>query len=194
MLMKKHLIAALVGVMILAVTAPAFAANVGGNLEFGYEYDLVICRAGCSTRSILRMWCNRRIRVFLCGMETEHSRRKDGRGYGVVDADYNSQVCRSRPLLSGGVPRPSSRSRRGRSPDSTPAGLEAVGREPTPDEAAVLAETVTDLLQQLNGGERTIVELSLQGYSTQEISEQTGRAERSVRRLRERVRRHLEQQ
>ena len=31
MLMKKHIIAALVGVMILAVTAPAFAANVGGN-------------------------------------------------------------------------------------------------------------------------------------------------------------------
>jgi len=67
-------------------------------------------------------------------------------------------------------------------------------REPTPDEAAVLAETVTGLLRQLNGDERTIVELSLQGYSTQEISEQTGRAERSVRRLRERVRKHLEQQ
>ena len=81
-----------------------------------------------------------------------------------------------------------------RSPDSTAAGLEAVGREPTPDEADVLAETVTGLLRQLNGDERTIVELSLQGYSTQEISEQTGRAERSVRRLRERVRKHLEQQ
>ncbi|MGE5550282.1 MAG: hypothetical protein ACM3ZC_07100 [Bacteroidota bacterium] len=36
--MKKHIIAAMVGVMILAVTAPAFAAaNVGGNLEFGYN-------------------------------------------------------------------------------------------------------------------------------------------------------------
>ena len=36
------------------------------------------------------------------------------------------------------------------------------------------------------------LELSLQGYSTQEISEQLGRAERSVRRLRERVRKQLE--
>jgi len=34
----------------------------------------------------------------------------------------------------------------------------------------------------------------LQGYSTQEISEQLGRAERSVRRLRERVRKQLQQQ
>ncbi|MGE5528449.1 MAG: hypothetical protein ACM3X6_04825 [Patescibacteria group bacterium] len=38
--MKKHIIAAMVGVMILAVTAPAFAAaNVGGTLNFGYSYD-----------------------------------------------------------------------------------------------------------------------------------------------------------
>jgi RNA polymerase sigma-70 factor, ECF subfamily len=76
--------------------------------------------------------------------------------------------------------------------NSNPAWLVAVGREPTPDEAAILVETVADLLQQLNGDERSIVELSLQGYSTQEISDETGRAERSVRRLRERVRKHLE--
>jgi RNA polymerase sigma factor (sigma-70 family) len=71
---------------------------------------------------------------------------------------------------------------------------QAAGREPTPDEAIVLAETVEELLARLDGDERTIVELSLQGFSTQEISEQTGRAERSVRRLREHARRHLEQQ
>ena len=40
MRMKKHITAALVGVMLLAVTAPAFAANVTGNLSFGYTYDL----------------------------------------------------------------------------------------------------------------------------------------------------------
>jgi RNA polymerase sigma-70 factor, ECF subfamily len=66
------------------------------------------------------------------------------------------------------------------------------GREPTPDEAAVLAETVEHLLRGLDGNERGIVELSLQGYSTHEISEKVGRAERSVRRLRERVRKQLE--
>jgi RNA polymerase sigma-70 factor (ECF subfamily) len=81
-----------------------------------------------------------------------------------------------------------------RSSDSAAAWLGAPGREPTPDEAIVLAETVEELLRCLNGDERTIVELSLQGYSTQEISEQLGRAERSVRRLRERVRKQLQQQ
>jgi RNA polymerase sigma-70 factor (ECF subfamily) len=70
---------------------------------------------------------------------------------------------------------------------------DAVGREPTPDEAMVLAEAVEDLLRGLDGDERRIVELSLQGYETAEISETLGRAERSVRRVRERVRRRLEQ-
>ena len=71
---------------------------------------------------------------------------------------------------------------------------DAPGREPTPDEAMALAETVAGLLAGLVGDERAVVELSLQGYSTEEISQQLGRAERSVRRVRERVRKHLEQQ
>jgi RNA polymerase sigma-70 factor, ECF subfamily len=68
------------------------------------------------------------------------------------------------------------------------------GREPTPDQAAVLAETVELLLGRLDRDERAMIELSLQGFSTQEISAQTGRAERSVRRVRERVRQHLQRQ
>jgi RNA polymerase sigma-70 factor (ECF subfamily) len=40
--------------------------------------------------------------------------------------------------------------------------------------------------------ERAVLELSLQGYTATEISERLGRAERSVRRLRERVRKRLE--
>jgi RNA polymerase sigma-70 factor (ECF subfamily) len=80
------------------------------------------------------------------------------------------------------------------SSDCAASWLQAVGREPTPEEAAALTETVDDLLRRLHGDERVIVELSLQGFTTQEISEQIGRAERSVRRLRERVRKHLEQQ
>jgi RNA polymerase sigma-70 factor (ECF subfamily) len=78
--------------------------------------------------------------------------------------------------------------------ENIPSWQTAVGREPTPDQAAVLAETVESLLGRLDQDERTMMELSLQGFSTQEISEQTGRAERSVRRLRERVRKHLERQ
>jgi RNA polymerase sigma-70 factor (ECF subfamily) len=69
---------------------------------------------------------------------------------------------------------------------------EAIAREPTPDEAAVLAETVEELLRALQPDERPILTLSLQGFTTQEISEQLGRPERSVRRLRERVRKELE--
>ena len=57
---------------------------------------------------------------------------------------------------------------------------------------AVLAETVEQLLRGLDGDERQVIQLSLQGYSTQEIARQLNRAERSVRRLRERVRLQLE--
>jgi RNA polymerase sigma-70 factor (ECF subfamily) len=69
---------------------------------------------------------------------------------------------------------------------------EALAREPTPLEAAELSETVERLLGGLDDDERPIVELSLHGYSTREISEQLDRPERTVRRLRERVRIRLE--
>ena len=49
-----------------------------------------------------------------------------------------------------------------------------------------------DWIFSLDADERPIAELSLQGHSTAEISAQLGRAERSVRRLRERVRLQLE--
>jgi RNA polymerase sigma-70 factor (ECF subfamily) len=71
-------------------------------------------------------------------------------------------------------------------------GLEALGREPTPLEAAVLSETVEQLLAGLDEDDRPVVELSLRGYTTREISEQLGRAERTVRLLRECVRKRLE--
>ena len=70
--------------------------------------------------------------------------------------------------------------------------LEPLGREPTPVEAAVLSETVDQLLAGLDEEERPILEMSLQGYSTREISERLGRAERTVRLLREGIRHRLE--
>jgi RNA polymerase sigma-70 factor (ECF subfamily) len=70
--------------------------------------------------------------------------------------------------------------------------LEPFSREPTPSEAAVLTETVRQLLAGLDEEERPILELSLQGYTTREISERLGRAERTVRLLREGVRLRLE--
>jgi RNA polymerase sigma-70 factor (ECF subfamily) len=71
--------------------------------------------------------------------------------------------------------------------------LDPFGHEPTPLEAAVLTEMVEQLLSGLDEEERPILELSLQGYTTREISEQLGRAERTVRLLREGVRQRLEQ-
>ena len=55
----------------------------------------------------------------------------------------------------------------------------------------MMAETVERLLADVAPAERPIIELSLQGYSTQEVSERLRRAERSVRRLRERLRKQL---
>jgi RNA polymerase sigma-70 factor (ECF subfamily) len=70
--------------------------------------------------------------------------------------------------------------------------LEPCGREPTPLEAAELSETVARLFAALDEDERPVLELSLQGYSTREISERLGRAERTVRLLREGIRQRLE--
>jgi RNA polymerase sigma-70 factor (ECF subfamily) len=69
---------------------------------------------------------------------------------------------------------------------------EAIGREPTPVEAAMLNETVQRLLDGLSPPERAIVELSLQGFTTGEIADRLRRSQRTVRRVRERVRNRLE--
>src|SRR5262249_31059116 len=55
-------------------------------------------------------------------------------------------------------------------PDAEPWRA-VLGREPTPEHAVALAETLTRVLNGLSAAERPIVELSLQGYSTHEISE-----------------------
>jgi RNA polymerase sigma-70 factor (ECF subfamily) len=69
---------------------------------------------------------------------------------------------------------------------------EALSREPTPLEAVLLEVAVDRLLAGLDEDERPTVELSLRGHKTREISEMIDRPERSVRRLRERVRARLE--
>jgi RNA polymerase sigma-70 factor (ECF subfamily) len=69
---------------------------------------------------------------------------------------------------------------------------EAIDREPTPLEAALLNETVDRLLLGLSPPERAIVELSLQGYTTVEIADRLQRTQRTVRRVRERVKHCLE--
>jgi RNA polymerase sigma-70 factor (ECF subfamily) len=78
--------------------------------------------------------------------------------------------------------------------DSLDASSRALDREPRPEEALILEEIVEGLFRTLDVHERPILELSLQGYTAAEISTRLGRAERSVRRLRERIRKRLERQ
>ena len=77
-------------------------------------------------------------------------------------------------------------------PDDT-ASWEAIAREPTPEEAAMLNETVEQVLQSLHERERPILVLALQGYSLPEISEQIHRTERTVYRTLKRVKEKLEE-
>jgi RNA polymerase sigma-70 factor (ECF subfamily) len=76
--------------------------------------------------------------------------------------------------------------------DEAAPSPDTFGREPTPLEAAVLGETVDQLFAGLDEDERPVLELSLQGYTTRDISERLGRAERTVRLLREGIRHRLE--
>jgi len=67
----------------------------------------------------------------------------------------------------------------------------APDREPSPQEAAILVETVEALFRAVDANDRPTLELSLQGYSAVEISLRLGRALRTVHRTRERIRRQL---
>jgi RNA polymerase sigma-70 factor (ECF subfamily) len=69
---------------------------------------------------------------------------------------------------------------------------QAVARDPTPEEAAMLTETVERLLESLEGRERQMVALALQGASVAEIAGEVGRTRRTVQRLLARVKDRLE--
>jgi RNA polymerase sigma-70 factor (ECF subfamily) len=76
--------------------------------------------------------------------------------------------------------------------EDSDVGWEAVARDPSPPEAAMLAQTLEQVLANLEGRERQIVSLALQGYSHAEISAEVGRTERTVQRVLARVKRRLE--
>ena len=68
----------------------------------------------------------------------------------------------------------------------------AVDQEPSPQEAAILAETIEHLFRAADGDdERRVLELSLQAYTAAEIGLRLGRALRTVHRMRERIHRRL---
>jgi RNA polymerase sigma-70 factor (ECF subfamily) len=68
----------------------------------------------------------------------------------------------------------------------------ALSREPTPDEAALLEETMEQVQEGLDARDRQALALSLDGRSAAEISRELGMIERRVYRLLERVRVRLE--
>jgi RNA polymerase sigma-70 factor (ECF subfamily) len=77
-------------------------------------------------------------------------------------------------------------------PEASGTTWEGLDREPTPAEAALLAETVEQLLRDLDEREREIVSLALQGYTAPEIGNQLNRPRRTVYRILERIKKHLE--
>lgn len=71
--------------------------------------------------------------------------------------------------------------------------LESLAREPTPAEAAAVADTLERICRNLAPLTRQMFELRLQGYSLDEIATRTSRCERTVRRLLEQVKERLQQ-
>ena len=65
-------------------------------------------------------------------------------------------------------------------PDEDSDPWQALAREPDPSEAAMLAETVEEVLRTLNERDRQILVLSLQGNTVAEISEAIPCTERTV--------------
>lgn len=62
----------------------------------------------------------------------------------------------------------------------------------TPDQAALLLDQITQLLASLEPLQRTIVELSMQNQSTEQIADAVKRSPRTVRREIQRARLELE--
>jgi len=75
---------------------------------------------------------------------------------------------------------------------SSVAELEGLARDPTPVEAAILAEMIEKLLSGLEPHQRDIVQLSLEGENAVKIAEQVGVTQRTVQRVQKGVRERLE--
>ncbi len=67
----------------------------------------------------------------------------------------------------------------------------ALDREPTPEHAAILTETLSRWLGGLEPADRRVVELGLQGQEDAEVARQLLRSERTVRRVRARAEERL---
>jgi RNA polymerase sigma-70 factor (ECF subfamily) len=82
----------------------------------------------------------------------------------------------------------------GNAGDSSATEWENLAREPTPDEAAMLDETLQQLLGALSPRDRQIVVLTLQGHAVAEVAREVRCTVRTVQRILQRLREHLERQ
>ena len=109
----------------------------------------------------------------------------------ALDHHHPAQVCES-PQLSpcGAADVPREVAWQGRA-DRKNVGWDLVDREPTPLEAAVLADTVNELFRGMDEPDRETVSMLLQGYTAQEVAASRSCSERTVRRVRSRVKERL---
>jgi RNA polymerase sigma factor (sigma-70 family) len=77
--------------------------------------------------------------------------------------------------------------------DEALSSWQALAREPTPEQAAVLAELIERLIAVLPERERRIVQLSLEGQDARAVADTVQRSERTVRRTLDDFRQRLEQ-
>lgn len=66
--------------------------------------------------------------------------------------------------------------------------MQAMDAEPTPETVVTFMDTLEHFLSQLPDQDRQILELRLQGHSTEEIATQLGSYDRKIRRVLERIR------
>lgn len=66
--------------------------------------------------------------------------------------------------------------------------LQILAHEPTPEDTVSFLDQLEHFMQQLPSDDRRILELRLEGYSTDEIAQQLGTYDRKIRRVLERIR------
>lgn len=75
--------------------------------------------------------------------------------------------------------------------DGETSDFPAAAPDPTPAEAAMVADTVRELMVRLDPTDQEILTLRLQGYTTAEIAAAVGRSERTIFRVLDSIRDHV---
>jgi RNA polymerase sigma-70 factor (ECF subfamily) len=75
--------------------------------------------------------------------------------------------------------------------DGETSGIQAAAPDPTPAEAAVVTDTLRELMARLDPTDQQILTLRLQGHTTAEIATAVGKSERTVFRVLDGIRDHV---